>query len=447
MSRSPRRKPLLSDPGPPLSPLPPAPQQPPGMWKGGLAIMLTAYLLLAGLHALWVPVGQTAYQNAPDEAAHVRYVRSLASGQLPSQASAALDTSGQNYEWHQPPLYYAWATLFSPLGERGMRLASILLGLVAIGLIYATVRLLFPEEPILAIVSAGFAALLPTHIAILSTVNNDVLLEVWFSLCLWLLAQCLQRGFSLWRAGWLGVILGLALLTKVSALLLVPVVLFALLLMWRGGESPVNLARGLAWTLTLMLLISGWWLVRNQQLYGELLPLKAFNQAFGGTAQASYFIGRLGVANYVQGVSLRSFFSFWAVYGNHWSVTHNGDQVFLPEEVYILPLIVVLGAGAGMTRLHFVRKTAFTETQLRFLWVLMLTVFLVGGAFALFLTKYFQAQGRYLYPAMLPISVMLTLGWQALFPKKYKAHAGIILLAILALLALLFIISVQAAIS
>ncbi len=409
-----------------------------------MAVLLALYLLLAGLHASWVPTGETAYQNAPDEAAHVRYVRSLASGQLPSRASAALDKSGKNYEWHQPPLYYAWATLFSPLGEKGLRLASILLGLVAISLIYATVRLIFPDEPILAIVSAGFAALLPTHIAILSTVNNDILLEVWFSLCLWLLAQCLLRGFSLWRAGWLGVILGLALLTKVSALLLVPVALFALLLMWRGGESPLNLARGLAWTLTLMLLLSGWWMVRNQQLYGELLPLKVFNQAFGGTAQASNFIGRFGVGRYTEDVIYNSFLSFWAVYGNKDSVAHFGLPKFLPEEIYILPLILALGAGAGMTRLHFIRKTAFTESQLRFLWILMLTFLLVGGAFALFLTKYYQTQGRYLYPAMLPISVMVTMGWLALFPAKYKPHAGLILLVIVGILALLFIISVQA---
>ena len=446
MSRSPRRKPLLSTPGPPMSPLPPTPRPPPGAWKYSLPILLLAYLLLAGLHAMWVPVGQTAYQNAPDEAAHVRYARSVASGHLPTQASSALDTSGQAYEWHQPPLYYAWVALFSPFGAQGMRCASILLGLAAIGLIYATVRLLFPDDPILAAAATGFAALLPSHVAILSTVNNDVLLEVWFSLCLWLLAQSLLRGFTLWRAGWLGVILGLALLTKVTSLLLLPVVLFALLLMWRGGEPAVNLARGLIWALTVMLLLSGWWLLRNQQLYGELLPLNAFNKAFSGTAQASRFIGRYGALGYFQGVSFNSFLSFWAVYGNKASAAHFGEQLFLPLEVYILPLIVLLGALAGMTRLHFTRKTAFTEAQLRFLWILMLTLCLVAASFSLFLTRYFQAQGRYLYPAMLPISVMLSMGWLACFPAKYKPHAAMALFAILAVLMLLFLVSVQAAV-
>ncbi len=443
MSRPPRRKPLLSDPGPPLSPLPPAPQPLPGAWKAVLPLLLLVYLVLAGLHASWVPVGQTGYQNAPDEAAHVRYVQSLVSGHLPTQASATLDKSGQAYEWHQPPLYYVWTRLFVPLGGQGMRVASIMLGLVCILLVYSTARLMFPDEPILAVVAAGVAALLPSHIAITSTINNDVLLEAWFSACLWLLAQSLLRGFSLWRAGWLGILLGLALLTKVTALLLLPVTLLALALLWRGGEPAANLARNLLWALTLMLVISGWWLVRNQQLYGELLPLKTFNQAFGGTAQASAFIAHIGTFEYVKAVSLRSFLSFWAVYGNKDSA-RIGDQLFLPIQIYILPLLVCISALGGLIRLHFVRKTVFTEAQQKFIQLLMATLILVGASFALFLSKYFQAQGRYLYPAMLPICLLLAMGWQACFPPKYKGHAGAALLAILAVLALLFMTSVQA---
>ena len=39
-------------------------------------------------------------------------------------------------------------------------------------------------------------------------------------------------------------------------------------------------------------------------------------------------------------------------------------------------------------------------------------------SFALFLTKYYQTQGRYLYPAMLPISVMVTMGWLTLISRQ-----------------------------
>jgi hypothetical protein len=56
-----------------------------------------------------------------------------------------------------------------------------------------------------------------------------------------------------------------------------------------------------------------------------------------------------------------------------------------------------------------------------------------------------QTQGRYLYPAMLPICLLLALGWLAVFPPKYRSLAGGCLLGVMALLAALFLSTVQAA--
>ena len=99
-------------------------------------------------------------------------------------------------------------------------------------------------------------------------------------------------------------------------------------------------------------------------------------------------------------------------------------QLFLPEQIYWFPLLLVVAAVGGMTRLHFVRRKVFTETQLRALWLLMVTLGLVALSFAAFLAKYMQTQGRYLYPAMLPICLLLALGWLAVFPAKYRSLAG-----------------------
>ena len=446
MSRRPRRKtPLpLSDSGPALSPLPPTAQAPQGAWKFAVPLLFVLYVLFAGLHASWIPTGQTGYQNAPDEAAHVNYVRALVSGHLPTQADAGRDPTAKSYEWHQPPMYYAWTALFSGLGPRGMRTTSILLGLISLLLIYGTSRLLFPDDPVLTAVATGIAALLPTHIAITSTVNNDVLLECCFSAVLFLLAQCLLRGLTLWRAGWIGLVLGAALLTKATAVLLIPVIVLGLIFLKRSGEPTANVLRGAALICMWALLLSGWWFVRNQQLYGELLPLKAFDRAFAGTALAAPRIARLGALGYAEGASILTFMSFWAVFGNHDSA-NNGAQLFLPEQIYLLPLLIVLVAVAGMTRLHFVRKNVFTETQLRAIWLLMTTLGFVALSFGAFLAKYMQTQGRYLYPALLPICLLLALGWLSVFPPKYKSLAGGCLLVVLALLSALFLSAVQAA--
>ena len=445
MSRPPRRKPLLSEAGPALSPLLPAAKTLEGAWRYAAPLLLILYLVCAGLHAGWVPAGQTGYQNAPDEAAHVTYARTLADGHLPTQAQADKDATGQSYEWHQPPLYYAWAALFLPLGSRGMRLASILPGLVCLIMLYRAGRLLLPGEPLTAVAALGVAALLPTHIAITSTINNDVFLEACFSVLLLLLLQCQLRGLTLWRAGWIGVVLGLALLTKATALVLIPVIAGGFALMRRSGETYANLGRAAALLGLWAALISGWWFARNLHLYGELLPLTAFDHAFAGTALAKDIMPRMGGAGgYARIVTTWTFESFWAVYGNVRSA-HNGIPLFLPEQIYLLPLLVIATAAGGMLRLHFVRGKMYTEAQQSCLWLLMTTLGLVALSFVLFLTKYFQTQGRYLFPAMLPLCLLMAMGWMAAFPARYKALATGCLLGMMLLLTLLFLSTVQAA--
>jgi hypothetical protein len=106
----------------------------------------------------------------------------------------------------------------------------------------------------------------------------------------------------------LGSVLGLALLTKQSAIMLVPVALLALVA-WRGDErvklaigetrartggalrarlahsftrSPVRPSSLLSAALMIAVsaLIAGWWYVRNQRLYGDLFGLAAFRGEF-----------------------------------------------------------------------------------------------------------------------------------------------------------------------
>lgn len=432
MSRASRRKPLLSDPGPPLSPLPPPAEALEGSWKFALPVILLFYVLLAGLHAYRVPSGATGYQNAPDEAAHLTYVRSIAQGKLPTRSSAAGDPFG--YEWHQPPLYYALAAPLLPLGEKGMRTLSLLCGVVSLILIYRTARFLFPNHAEVAPLAAGIAAFIPTHIALTSTFNNDALLELCVSATLWQLFLAMRQGFSLWRAGWLGVLLGAACLTKVNALLLFPVVGFGLFLLWRNGEPLPSLLRGAAWSLAVCMTVCGWWYGRNLSLYGELLPVKAFGEAFAGTAQAKDMAASLGGwGNYWMLVSEWSFKSFWAVFGTAESA-RIGKPVFLPDQVYLLFLLLTGMMIVGLSILHFRAKKEFDQVQRYAIWVLFLMLGLTGLSFLLFLMRYFQTQGRYLYPAMLPIAILFALGWRAVLPEKYQRTGSGLLVGLLAAL-------------
>jgi hypothetical protein len=62
----------------------------------------------------------------------------------------------------------------------------------------------------------------------------------------------------------------------------------------------------------------------------------------------------------------------------------------------------------------------------------MLTaVGLVTCAFVAFIRVYFQAQGRYFYPAMASISLLFVLGWRWIVPSRYFSIAAGMLLALL----------------
>ncbi|HLV78694.1 MAG TPA: glycosyltransferase family 39 protein [Chthonomonadaceae bacterium] len=445
MSPLPSRKSRLKDSGPPLSPLPPPLKSPGRAWRWALPALLLLYLGLAVAHAWSVPTGNTGYQDAPDEAAHVAYAQALAAGHLPTQEQANLDPKKQSYEWHQPPLYYLLARCFLMFGLKGMRAVSILCGLVGILLIYGAGRLLLPDYPLVGIVAAGIAALTPTHIAITSTVNNDSLLEVCFSGVLLLWIHALRSGFTLWRAGWIGIVIGAAILTKMTGLLLLPLALLALALLWRNGEPAAEIGRGALWMLLLTAIVCGWWFVRDWRLYGQWVPVGAFSSAFSGTVRAQDVVaGQIPIPGadswpgYVWLTLRWTFMSFWAVYGTPLSA-QVGAPRFLPDQAYWLMGLVCALAFGGLLKLHRERKTAFTEVQRYGLWLLFATIGVVGLSLSLFLKQYFQPQGRYLYPALLPICLLLALGWRTVFPQRYADLASGGLLALLAALALAFL--------
>ena len=418
-----------------------------GAWRFALPLLLLLYIGFAGLHAASVPTGRTGYQNAPDEAAHMAYVRSVASFHLPTHARPTPFTDktvGNGYEWHQPPLYYTLAAPFLVFGEQSIRIFSLLCGVGALLLIYRGARMLFPMDPVAALLAVGVAALTPTHFAITSTVNNDVLLEVCFSASLVILIGALQHGFSGRSALILGLTIGAAVLTKATGLLLLPIFGAALLLMWRSGSPPRELLRRGGVTLAVVLLLSGWWFARNQALYGQLLPLRLFAADFGHTAQAAPMVERLGGwgAYYVQ-AGLWTFFSFWAVYGSarnaaEQRAVEQGIPSFLPSQIYLLLGIACLCAGVGLGRLHIQRRALFTQMQIECLWLLGLTIALVGLSYAAFISTYFQMQGRYMFPAMLPLCLVFALGFRGLFAERWKNPASALLLALLGAIAAAF---------
>lgn len=172
-----------------------------------LLIILAAYLALGVLYALKTPPWET-----PDEPAHFNYVRHLAEeGGLPTlqpgdydavyleQIKAArfppsLSIDSLRYEFHQPPLYYVLAApLYLAARSPGplpalylLRLFSVALGLVVLGLSYAILSEIWPKEPLVIFGALGLMATVPMHIAMTAAVNNDTLAEAMLAGLTWI---------------------------------------------------------------------------------------------------------------------------------------------------------------------------------------------------------------------------------------------------------------------
>ena len=426
-----------------------------------LAVILVAYLALAGLYAVRTPDWQ-----APDEPAHYNYVRQIADeGRLPVIAPGdwqqdyqeALKASGFDpalldrldtiqYEDHQPPLYYLLQTPVYALSGGdllALRLASALLGAGAVIGAWAVIRAALPGRRSLALAGAGFVAFLPQHLSILASVNNDALAELVVALTLWA-AVAYLRGARRVRPLTLGVLAGIALITKTTIYFLAGIVVLAVLLRWRRERWPPRTAAAhLAAVILPALLIGGVWWARNLDTYGgtDFAGLDRHDAVTVGQLRTDEYIeNTLGGSEwqYVKNLVRTTFHSFWGQFG--WMA------VPLPGTVYRALWVITLGllAGAAIYAWRERLPRALDGPGRDALIVFAIVILLVSAAFLLYNRSFVQFQGRYLYPALVPLALGVAAGlrgWAGLvFGRRALADwlplAAIGALALFALYAL-----------
>ena len=425
--------------------------------RGLLAGLVLVYLLLAGAYSAVTPAA-TPEQHNPDENAHMQYVQTLAAGRLPVFTDVM-----HGYENHQPPLYYALAApvylVAQGRGEatatRAVRAVSILLGALLILASFWCVRTAFPGQPWLALGTAAGVGLLPGSVALSASVTNDALTNLVMAVGLGLLAKLVTateaRERSRW-ALWLGLALALGIWTKTSTLLLFPTVLLACyLLAARRLTTGAQAARAVGIACGLGFLIGLPWLLRNQLLYGDPLAQHLFVSAFSNTAQADIIARALyggSIGLYLVRVAQWTFASFWGGFDSlllfwgqdpraHRHPDERGAYSFLahpPPLPYTLLALLCLAAALGLFR-ALRPRAAFTPPQNVLLAAFAVLTGLTGLVFLRFILTFFQAQGRYWYPALLPLAFFFALGWRGLLPRPawFPAFVGLLAAGLIAL--------------
>jgi hypothetical protein len=133
-------------------------------------------------------------------------------------------------------------------------------------------RTLFPQQLWLATAAVAVATFNPQFLFTSVSITNDGWSAGTAALAIALAARALLIANSPRGWLWAGLAVGLAGLTKYSALLVgLPVGLLWLLYWRRAGWRPAVLAA--LWTGAGFLAIAGWWFARNLILYSEVVPL------------------------------------------------------------------------------------------------------------------------------------------------------------------------------
>ncbi|HLF27860.1 MAG TPA: glycosyltransferase family 39 protein [Anaerolineae bacterium] len=457
--------------------------------------ILVAFILLGAIYSVITPIFE-----ASDELWHYPLVQWLSKGNpLPIQDPNNVGPWKQ--EASQPPLYYylmGWATFWidtsdmpavlrpNPHADNGVitrdgnislvvhdpvreafpwrgtvlavhlvRLLSVLMGAATVWLTYRIALEILPPlsspprsggDRGRALLAAAVNAFTPMFVFISAAVNNDNLTMLLCSLALLLMVKRLRApdepatpGFRVGRWAPLGIVLGLGALTKTSALGLLPLAALTVgVVAWKRRSWPEFFSGALATALP-VLLLAGWWYLRNIQLYGDVTGLNAFIDVLGKRAAPASL-------PQLWGERWGFMLAYWGLFG--------GVNVPLDEWVYhalnALAWIAFIGAiaylvritlrwfrtdgGAGLGRETFGRRRLLHN--LRDYVQGRMPLFLVGlfgvivvAALTQWATVTWSSQGRLVFSAISAWSIFFVLGlveWSSFKSVARWIAAGVV---------------------
>ncbi len=303
----------VAPPSPPPVPATSEQPVPERLWRASLVVTLLVYAILQSLYITATPLQRMTLPDnlprggeqslivgiGPDEKEHFLYILSLAEqGALPAPDPARRKSPDQyvTYQAQHPPLFYALAALFYQVMAGAAQSAvwqflrglCALCGAVVVVLTARAARIAFPSRPTVVLAAAPFVAFLPMFGHMTGNLSNEPLAMV-FGAWAWLLMARIARTDSAETAAnhcaWLGGVLGLAAMTRLTALLWLPAaaaVLAFAAARERGRLSLGSLYGFAAWFTVLVLP----WFAYNQATY-ETAFLRTFDRpmtAYGSLA-------------------------------------------------------------------------------------------------------------------------------------------------------------------
>lgn len=237
------------------------------------ASMIRWAVLLAWVVLIINNIGKVPFAGF-DVAAHIEYIQYVAKNwRIP------LATEG--WQMFQSPLYYIVSALpYKVLSgflteEAAVRVLLIIplaCGAAFSETAFRAVRYIRPDRADLQVTGALIGGLLPMNLYMSHTISNETMAGIFSAAAITTaigIVSMKEGGRPVKRLILLGILLGLALLSKVTAILLVPVI--AIMLIWRfyPGEGARQTLSSVGIVMGAAALVSAWYYIRNWVLMGR----------------------------------------------------------------------------------------------------------------------------------------------------------------------------------
>jgi 4-amino-4-deoxy-L-arabinose transferase-like glycosyltransferase len=410
-----------------------------------LAVIMVFYVVLALGYNIADPIFEP-----PDEIFHYGFVRYIQQ----ERALPAAQLEAGLSEYHQPPLYYIVSALLTAwvptpdyaeqaqpnpfwgynIGEVGrdnknqflhgpdqrfpyqgtvlavhlIRLLSTVAGLATVYLTYCLVRSLLPDEHFVALASAALVAFTPNFLLTTAAVTNDSFASMFPAGIMVYAFKLLDQPHAPHPRQWvvLGILLGLGALVKVSVLpLLVIAAVLAGLVARRGRSWQAFFTAGVILG-GCVLLLAGWWFIRNLVLYGDLTGVGRMWQIWGTRPPLTLAQYRIEAWNFLS--------TYWANFGY--------GNVPVPTLIYQMIDGCMLLAGAGLLW-RLVERIRDHSEQPRIhadkLLLLVMWMAITFAALLWYLQRTIQVTGRQIYPLIPALSFCMVWGWTRFVPRRW----------------------------
>ncbi len=427
-----------------------------------LPVVLVLFALVAGLYSVTVPP-----YEAPDEIWHMAFVHHLVT-EREMPVSEANTTALFRQQGTQSPAYYLVAALLTfpvdqsdfpalyarthphaavgggpdpirrtyflhPPGEgfpwQGALLAlhitrffSITLGIITLWAVYQTLHTLTGDSDHArrtALLGTALLAFIPQFVFISAMANNDNAINAIAALLMWRLVHALkgsQRGQLPTTQDVLviGLLVGAGVMSKASGAWLILIALVVLGVVAYLAKNRRWGFQSAAVVMAVTLVISGWWFLRNFQLYGDLTASNIwFSNILLRNRPATW-----RTLLYSEWESLDH--SFWGLFG-WFNVAY---PTWLYRGFQLLELMILIGLAIWLWRK--IRSGAWSHTGFAArAGTLLLVAWLIclGLSWAAFFRVAPAAQGRYFFPASSTLALGMVLGLGAWRPTEKAPRA------------------------